>query len=88
MFALPMLGASEFLDSADDLSDLTELAAVLDIDQVRMDRFNARTGANLPTYDPAGFDAMITDHRPDAVVVASPDATHAGYVIAALRHGL
>jgi predicted dehydrogenase len=88
MFALPMLGASEFLDAADDLSDLTELVAVLDIDQVRMDRFNARTGADLATYGPAGFDAMIADHRPDAVIVASPDATHAGYVIAALRHDL
>jgi len=88
MFALPMLGVSEFLDAADDLSDLTELVAVLDIDQVRMDRFNERTGAKLATYGPTGFDAMIADHRPDAVVVASPDATHAEYVIAALGHGL
>ncbi|HEY8788277.1 MAG TPA: Gfo/Idh/MocA family oxidoreductase [Actinopolymorphaceae bacterium] len=88
MFALPMLGPSEFLDAADDLSDLVELVAVLDIDQVRMDRFNERTGANLATYGPSGFDAMIADHRPDAVVVASPDATHAGYVVAALRHDL
>lgn len=85
MFALPTLGASEFLDAADDL---TELVAVLDIDQVRMDKFIERTGAKLATYGPTGFDAMIADHRPDAVVVASPDATHAGYVIAALRHGL
>lgn len=88
MFALPMLGPSEFLDAADDLSDLAELVAVLDIDQVRMDRFNERTGTNLATYGPAGFDAMIADHRPDAVVVASPDDTHAGYVVAALRHDL
>ena len=75
MFTLPMLGASEFLDAGDDLSDLTELVAVLDIDQVRMDRFNERTGATVPTYGPADFDAMIADHRPDAVIVASPDAT-------------
>jgi predicted dehydrogenase len=88
MFALPMLGISGVVDPADDLSDLCELVAVLDIDQVRMDRFNEQTGAALPTYDAGAFDAMITDHRPDAVIVATPDATHAGYVVAALRHGL
>ncbi len=88
MFALPMLGASEFLDPADDLSDLTELVAVLDIDHVRMDRFNERTGVKLASYGPAEFDAMIADARPDAVIVASPDATHAQYAIAALRHGI
>jgi predicted dehydrogenase len=88
MFALPMLGVPEFLDAGDDLSDLAELVAVLDIDQVRVDRFNERTGVNPATYGPTGFDAMIADHRPDVVIVASPDATHAQYVIAALRHNL
>lgn len=88
MFALPMFGRRELLDAADDLSDVAELVAVLDIDQVRMDRFNAKTGAGLATYAADGFDAMISAHRPDAVIVASPDATHADYAIAALRHGL
>ena len=64
MFALPMLGVSEFVDAGDDLSDLTELVAVLDLDQVRMARFNERTGSRVPTYWPNGVDALIADLHP------------------------
>ncbi len=30
---------------------------------------------------------MLREHRPDAVIVTSPDATHAGYMVRALDAG-
>lgn len=66
--------------------------AFCDTNEVRMsyyDRLVAATRPDLrvPHYAPGDFGRMLTDERPDAVVVCSPDATHAEYVARALEHG-
>src|SRR4051795_7379985 len=85
LFALPLLG-----DSADsDMSAHGELVAVVDIDEERVARFNERVAAApVPYYQPDDFDRMVRETRPDVVLVASPDHTHADYTVRALRHGI
>ncbi|MFC0526242.1 Gfo/Idh/MocA family protein [Phytohabitans kaempferiae] len=66
--------------------------AFCDTNEVRMafhDRLvrEARPDLALPHYAPADFDTLLAKERPDVVIVTSPDATHAGYAGAALRHG-
>ncbi|MEJ3747504.1 Gfo/Idh/MocA family oxidoreductase [Actinomycetes bacterium KLBMP 9797] len=66
--------------------------ALCDPNEVRMayhDRLvaAARPDLRVAHYPAADFDALLARERPDVVVVTSPDATHAGYVSAALRQG-
>jgi len=44
--------------------------------------------ADLPEYGPDEFDRMVRETKPDIVIVASRDDTHAGYILRALEHGL
>jgi predicted dehydrogenase len=44
--------------------------------------------ADLPEYGPDDFDRMVEETKPDVVIVASRDDTHAGYILKALEHGL
>ena len=45
-------------------------------------------GAPAPVrYAADRFGLLLQEHRPDAVIVTSPDHTHAGYVVAALGAG-
>ncbi|NLG55020.1 MAG: Gfo/Idh/MocA family oxidoreductase, partial [Rhodococcus sp.] len=72
--------------------DSCELAALCDLSQTRMDWHNqqlhARTGlAPAPTYHASQFDRMITDTRPDTVIVATVDATHHLYINRAMEMG-
>ncbi|MDA4895113.1 MULTISPECIES: Gfo/Idh/MocA family protein [Microbacterium] len=99
-FARPLMGVTgEGRDAAlgygtdpDDLSGSAELVAVLDADP-------ARTAAFLDTVVPEGHAAvrgygpdevgrMIEETAPDAVIVATPDATHVDYILAALERGV
>jgi predicted dehydrogenase len=85
LFALPLLGNS----AETDLSAHGELVAILDIDEERVASFNERVAAApVPFYQPDDFDRMVRETRPDVVLVASPDHTHADYTVRALRHGI
>ena len=42
----------------------------------------------VPVFGPGGLESMISTRRPDTVIVASPDATHAEHVVTALAAGL
>ncbi|GAA4439910.1 Gfo/Idh/MocA family protein [Phytohabitans houttuyneae] len=69
-----------------------EPVAFCDTNEVRMayhDRIvrKARPELSVPHYAAADFDTLLAREKPDVVVVTSPDATHARYVAAALRHG-
>jgi predicted dehydrogenase len=64
--------------------DGADLVAVLSREQDRADAF-ARTHKIAKGY--ADLDALLADPRVDAVIVASPDATHEPQVIAAARAG-
>jgi hypothetical protein len=73
-------------------SDAGYPVAFCDTNEVRMayhDRVvaDARPDLRVPHYSAGDFDGLLSRERPEVVVVTSPDATHAGYVSAALRHG-
>ncbi len=72
--------------------DNTELVALCDLSQTRMDWYNrqivAQTGLPpRPTYRAAQFAQMITDHRPDVVIVTTMDCTHHEYITQAMDLG-
>jgi predicted dehydrogenase len=59
--------------------------------RIRMDYYDrvlAAAGLPLPArYRPEEFGQLLDDHRPDAVIVTSPDHTHARYAARALQAG-
>jgi predicted dehydrogenase len=75
----------------DTYRDSCELVALCDLSQTRMNWHNQkiqmRSGAAVPTYHADQFDKMISDTRPDTVIVATIDATHHHYIIRAMELG-
>lgn len=69
----------------------SELVALCDLNQTRMDVYNrglvARGRAALPTYKAADFSRMIREQRPDAVIVCTRDCDHDVYAIRAMELG-
>ncbi|MEM6428953.1 MAG: Gfo/Idh/MocA family oxidoreductase [Deinococcota bacterium] len=67
------------------------LVGLCDLSQVRMDWYNQQLGAHghpeLPTYPATNFDQMISDTKPDVVIVTTVDATHHSYIIRAMELG-
>ena len=48
-----------------------------------------RRGAPVPqAFMAADFDRMLREHRPDALIVTTPDATHDDYIVRALDAGV
>ena len=47
----------------------------------------ARRGVECPAYEASEFERMLATAAPDAVIVTSPDYTHADYIVRALRGG-
>jgi predicted dehydrogenase len=64
------------------------VVGLLDIDQARLAAYAARTDLDVPRYRPEEFDRMVAETRPDGVIVAGPDGTHADHIIRALAHDL
>lgn len=60
------------------------LAAIQDADRARAEAVARETGAGKLVGDP---EALIADPKIDAVLVASPDATHKPYTLACLKAG-
>lgn len=75
VFARPLLGP---------YADHGDLVAVVDPDRDRVAEFDDR----LAWYAPGDFDRMVADARPDTLLVAGPDHTHAEAIMAGVRHGL
>ncbi|GAB3395353.1 Gfo/Idh/MocA family oxidoreductase [Humibacter soli] len=74
-------------------SDVAELVAVLDPNQGRLEHYarliaerSPEAGAPVQRH-PDDLEAVIRDERIDRVIVTTPDFTHAGYVVRALRAG-
>lgn len=65
--------------------DTGEIVALCDANRSRLDYYLDVIGQTVPCFTPEGFDEMLG--LADAVVVATVDATHARYVIAALDAG-
>ncbi|MBN1642011.1 MAG: Gfo/Idh/MocA family oxidoreductase [Anaerolineae bacterium] len=73
-------------------ADTSDLVALCDINQTRMDYVNralseAYGTAPIPTYKPDRFDQMIAERKPDVVIVTSIDRTHHRYITRAMRLG-
>lgn len=93
-FVLPILGLSDrtadggfgYGTDVDDLSQYAEVVAIVDTDADRVAEFNASLETPIPYF--ADYDEMLKTVVPDAVIVTSPDHTHAEYILGALRHGI
>ncbi|MBG0813715.1 Gfo/Idh/MocA family protein [Planomonospora sp. ID82291] len=68
-----------------DWRDAGTVVALCDTNRTRMDYYAERIGEKVPCFAPDDFSAML--ELCDAVVVATVDATHARYVVAALDAG-
>ncbi|MGJ6964855.1 Gfo/Idh/MocA family protein [Streptosporangium sp. G11] len=66
-------------------SDTGEIVALCDVNRTRLGYYLDRIGRDVPCFAPHEFDKML--QVADAVVVATVDATHARYVVAALEAG-
>lgn len=87
-------GRAEFFYSAiaTTFRETSELLAVCDINQTRMDYTNKLLTEKynyneVRTYKTDEFDRMIEVEQPDAVIVTSVDRTHHTYIIRALELG-
>ncbi|WP_427892346.1 Gfo/Idh/MocA family protein [Kribbella sp. GL6] len=93
-FVLPILGLTDrtaeggfgYGADEDDLSQYAEVVAIVDTDADRVAEFNASLETPIPYF--ADYDEMLKTVVPDAVIVTSPDHTHAGYILGALRHDI
>ena len=77
---------------AQRFGDVSELVGLCDVNPART-TFHQQRLINefgyheVPTYDAADFDRMISEQRPDVVVVCTIDATHHEYIIRGLEAG-
>jgi predicted dehydrogenase len=72
-------------------ADVAVPVAWCDPNAVRMayyDELLAQHGLTAAHYAPDDFERLLDEQRPDVVVVASPDNTHARYVTVALDRGI
>jgi len=63
-----------------------EIAGIYDINPARAQACNKILNTNIPVFQ--SFNEMISSANPDAMVIASPDATHAEYVVRGIEAGL
>jgi predicted dehydrogenase len=73
-------------------SDVAELVAFCDLSQTRMDWYNRQLEAMdgfspIPTYKADRFDQMITETKPDTVIVTTIDGTHHLYITRTMELG-
>lgn len=78
MYVLPLIQG--------EFAHYGEVVGILDIDQERVRAFNDLEGTQIAAYTPDEFSQMINETQPDRIVVASPDVTHADYILKALSH--
>ncbi|RKL65261.1 oxidoreductase [Salipaludibacillus neizhouensis] len=71
-------------------SESCEIVGLLDRDSKRFELFETRFPDLTPveTYGESEFDRMVDETKPDVIIVAGRDDSHAKYIIAALRRDL
>lgn len=81
MFLKPMAG---------EFRRFARVVALLDSDPLRHKICKSLLPelADVPEYGPDDFDRMVRETKPDVIVVAGRDDTHARYIIGALQHDL
>lgn len=70
----------------------SDLVALCDVNGTRMNFYNREIGEKfgtrpLPMYPASDFDRMISETRPDVIIVTSIDRTHHIYIIRAMELG-
>lgn len=68
-----------------EFSRTAPLVALCDVNQGRMDYYNATLETNIPTF--TDFDAMMAAARPDKVIVCTRDVFHHHFILRAFEHG-
>jgi predicted dehydrogenase len=66
-------------------SDVGSLVGICDVNPVRMAAYNSYLQEPVPAF--TDFDAMLTEAKPDSVIVTSVDRTHHDFIIRALEAG-
>jgi predicted dehydrogenase len=77
MFVAPLI---------EKFSDEVEAVGLYDINPARAEVCNEIVKSSIPIFRSA--EELIRKARPEVLLIASPDATHAGYVIQGLKAGL
>jgi predicted dehydrogenase len=77
---------------ATDFKMTSELVALCDLNQVRMNYANEQLTTKyqyraLPTYKSDEFERMIEQEKPDTIIVTTIDRTHHTYIIRAMHAG-
>ncbi len=87
-------GRAQFFYSSlvTDYKETSELAALCDTNQTRMDYANRLLVEEhdyhaIPTYKAEQFETMIQEIKPDVVIVTTIDRTHHTYIIRAMELG-
>ncbi|HPC29841.1 MAG TPA: Gfo/Idh/MocA family oxidoreductase, partial [bacterium] len=86
-YVIPLIGKPE-LPEYGDFSKYGKVVAALDVDVERIKTFNERQHTSIQAYGHDEFERMVKETKPDAVIITSPDRTHAEYIIMALKHNL
>ncbi|MFA9557667.1 Gfo/Idh/MocA family protein [Evansella sp. AB-rgal1] len=81
MFAKPILTT---------FSKTCEIVGLLDQDPKRFEVYHSKLQCQTPidTYGEHEFDLMVKETKPDVIIVAGRDDTHAKYILSALEHDL
>ncbi|WP_050182889.1 Gfo/Idh/MocA family protein [Domibacillus robiginosus] len=74
----------------ENFSEAGQLVGLLDTDAKRFSVCKEQypQTAGVPEYREDQFDKMVTEARPDVVIVTGRDDTHVHYILKALAHGL
>ena len=75
---------------AQRFSHNSKVVGLLDIDPRRFEVCKERVPemADVATHTPDQFEQMLAEQKPDALIVAGVDNTHAEYIIKGLAHDL
>ncbi|MCC6456396.1 MAG: Gfo/Idh/MocA family oxidoreductase [Caldilineaceae bacterium] len=85
--------AKMYVDAlAGDYHESSELVALCDLSQTRMDWYNdllveEHQHEPVPTYHADAFDQMVAETKPDTIIVTSMDSTHHQYIVRAMELG-
>ena len=71
----------------EDYKDIVEMVALCDINPKRMAAAKSALGINAKTYEAKDFDLMISETKPDMVIVTTTDCFHEKYIVRALELG-
>ena len=69
----------------DNYSDIVEFVGLCDINPGRLELAKSHMGVNCPVF--TDFDQMMTQTKPELVIVTTMDSTHHEFIIKAMEYG-